>query len=96
MICSPLSKELKSKYNRARLTPRKGDTVEVVRGEYKGIAGEVSSVDLKTLKVYVAGVTSKKADGTDVERPLDPSKIVITELVMEDKKRREVLERSMK
>ena len=94
MVSSPLSRELRSKYNRRRLTPRKGDTIEVVRGEHKGVSGEVSKVDTKGRKVYVSGVTAKKIDGTEVERPIDASNIVIKELFMEDKERRDILERT--
>jgi len=74
MVSSPLSKELKTKYGRNRIAPRKGDTVEVVRGEFKGVSGEVSKVDPRKLKVYVVGVTARKTDGKDVMRSVDPSK----------------------
>jgi len=96
MISSSLSKELRAKYNRRSLTPRKGDTVELTRGQHKGTSAEVSKVNTKKGKVYITGVTIKKADGTEVEKPIDPSNLIIKELYMEDRKRRDILERTMK
>lgn len=93
---STLSKELREKYHRRSLPVRKGDNVQIMRGGLKGTSGEVMRVNLKNYKIYVDGVTLKKADGTDVERALDPSNVMITDLYMEDKERREMLERKIK
>jgi hypothetical protein len=40
-------------------------------------------------------LTIKKADGTEVERAINPSNVVVTALFTEDKKRRRMLERNM-
>ena len=94
MVSCALGKDLKQKYTRNSLPVRKGDLVELMRGSYKGTKGEVVNVDLKKCKVYVQGVTSKKADGTDVERPVHPSNLRIVELNADDKERRDVLART--
>lgn len=93
---SHLSKELREKYNRRSFRVAKGDTVIVMRGTYKGYKGKVERVDLKKLKVYIAGLTLKKKDGSTVHIGIDPSNIMITELNLEDKKRRERLEKNIK
>ena len=93
---SHLSKELREKYNRRSFRVAKGDTVIVMRGTYKGYKGKVERVDLKKLKVYIAGLTLKKKDGSTVPISIDPSNIMIIELNLEDKKRRERLEKSIK
>jgi len=93
---SHLSKELREKYNRRSFRVAKGDTVIVMRGTYKGYKGKVERVDLKKLKVYIAGLTLKKKDGSTVPIGIDPSNIMITELNLEDKKRRERLEKNIK
>lgn len=95
MVAGHLSKELKGKYNRRSLPIRKGDRVKVVRGQYEGIEGEVLRVDLRKYRIYMEGVSVKKTDGTDVERPIDPSNVMITDLFLEDKERREVLEKKL-
>jgi len=93
---SHLSKELREKYNRRSFRVAKGDTVIVMRGTYKGYKGKVERVDLKKLKVYIAGLTLKKKDGSTIPIGIDPSNIMITELNLEDKKRRERLEKNIK
>ncbi|MCD6589820.1 50S ribosomal protein L24 [Candidatus Woesearchaeota archaeon] len=93
---SHLSKELREKYNRRSFRVAKGDTVIVMRGTYKGYKGKVERVDLKKLKVYIAGLTLKKKDGSTVPISIDPSNIMIIELNLEDKKRRERLEKNIK
>ena len=39
----------------------------------------------------VDGVSVKKADGTEVPRPVDPSNVMITDLNLEDKRREQKL-----
>lgn len=95
MLSSPLSKELRQKYKRRRLNVRKGDKVRVMVGDFKGNVGEIIRVNLKNYKLYIDGITIKKADGTDVERAMDPSNVMIIDLFMDDKERTDVLERNM-
>jgi large subunit ribosomal protein L24 len=91
LVSATLSEELRVKYKRRSLPVRKGDTVKIMRGALKGHTGEIMSVDLSKYKVYVNGVTAKKSDGTDVEKPVHPSNVMITGLHEEDKKRRALL-----
>jgi ribosomal protein L24 len=65
-----------------------GDEVKVLRGDSKGKSGKVVVVDHKTRRVVVEGITHKKADGTDVGMPLDPSNLLIVRLNLEDQRRR--------
>ncbi|MFH1125714.1 MAG: 50S ribosomal protein L24 [Candidatus Altiarchaeota archaeon] len=88
-----LSHELKKTYGLNAMQVRKGDTVKVMRGDLSGSSGNVIRVDIKRVKVYVDGLTIKKADGTEVERPFRPSALQITSLVLEDKKRKRIIER---
>ncbi len=92
---APLSKELREKYKRRTVNVRKADIVKVVRGKFKDHAGEVMNVNPTKHGIYVDGVTIKKADGTDVPRAIDPSNVVITQLFLEDKKRRAMLSRKL-
>jgi large subunit ribosomal protein L24 len=96
MLVSTLSKELRTKYKRRSLSVRKGDKVKVMRGEYKGTIGQVMKVSLKEYTIYVDSVKAKKANGTEVPRPLNPSNVMITEIMTEDKERRDLLERKTK
>ena len=86
-VSAHLSEELRKKYGRRSFPVRKGDEVEVMRGEFKGKRGKVSKVDLKKLKVYIEGITRKKVDGTEVQVPFNASNLKIIDLNLEDKER---------
>lgn len=75
---------------------RKGDEVEIMRGEFKGRGGKISRVDLKKIKVYIEGIMRKKVDGSKVQVPIDPSNLRIINLDLSDEKRLKALKRSMK
>ena len=69
----------------------KGDKVKALRGEHTGTEGRVDNVNTKSLKIVIDGVSVKKADGSEVPRPVDPSNVVIIELNLEDKLREQKL-----
>jgi large subunit ribosomal protein L24 len=87
-----LSKELAEKYNRRAIPIRKGDTVRVLRGEFKGVQGKVINVDRKRMRVFIENVTRKKVDGSTVNVPIHVSKVMITQLNLEDEYRKTLLE----
>ena len=84
-------KSLREKYNQRSIRVIKGDTVKVVRGDHVGTVGPVDFVLAKKAKIVVDGVSVKKADGTEVPRPIDPSNVMVTELNLEDKRREQKL-----
>lgn len=88
---APLSDALKEKYTKKTIRVVKGDTVKVVRGDHAGEEGLVDGIDTRNVKVLVHGVTSTKVDGTEVPRPIDASKVEITKLKLDDKRRVEKL-----
>jgi large subunit ribosomal protein L24 len=90
-IAAHLSKELREKYNRRAITVRKGDTVKVMRGSFKGHTEKVSDVDTKAYKIYIEGLTLSKSDGKKVAKPIDPSNVILTKLDLSDKYRRNKL-----
>ena len=91
LLHSMLSPELREKHGRRNVRVVTGDTVKVLRGEHAGTTGVVEGIDVKRFAIQVHGVTVKKADGTEVARPLDPSKVMITKLNLKDPKREERL-----
>lgn len=88
-----LSKELKTKHKKRSLTVVKGDTVKVVRGQFKKKTGKVSKVDYQNYKVYIEGIENIKKDGNKTQVPITPSNLIITNLKLDDKKRIALLER---
>jgi large subunit ribosomal protein L24 len=95
-MASHLSEELLLKYNRRSMTVITGDEVKLVRGDHKGKSGKVIEIDVSVRKVVIEGVTNKKADGTEVPLPVDPSNLVIVKLNLEDKRREAKLDETAK
>ncbi|KAI1903022.1 hypothetical protein AGOR_G00022890 [Albula goreensis] len=96
IMSSPLSKELRQKYNVRSVPIRKDDEVQVVRGHYKGQQiGKVVQVYRKKYVIYIERVQREKANGTTVHVGIHPSKVVITRLKL-DKDRKKILERKAK
>lgn len=95
-LASHLSKELRSQWKRRSLPLRKGDEVKVMRGKFEGTTGKISKIDLKDLKVYIENVKRKKVSGEEVQVPIHPSKLMITNPIMDDPKRKKIIERGRK
>lgn len=97
-MASHLSEELLLKYNRRSVTVIVGDEVQVLRGDadFKGKTHRVVDVDTKKRKLIIDGVTIKKADGTAVQLPVDPSNVKVVKLNLDDKRRVAKLEESSK
>ena len=72
---------------------RSGDTVRVMRGDHKGSEGKVTRIDKKKYRIYVEGLTRQKVDGTQIFVPIHPSKVMVTQLNLDDKWRKKILER---
>ncbi|MBU4374132.1 MAG: 50S ribosomal protein L24 [Euryarchaeota archaeon] len=82
-----LSPKLREEHGMKSIPLRMGDTVKVLRGDHKGKEGKVAGVNLKKMTITVDGVSVTKADGTEVPRPVQPSKVMITKLSIKDEKR---------
>lgn len=87
LLSMNLSKDLRKKYSKRNVEPRKGDTVTIMKGKYKGKKGKISKLKIKRLKVYIEGLQVKKQDGSMVDVPFRASNLQITELNTDDKKR---------
>lgn len=81
-----LAKDLRVKHGMRAVRVRKGDTVKVLRGTYKGKEGVVESVDLGRARITVAKVEITKKQGGVAKYPLRPSNCMITALAS-DKRR---------
>jgi len=88
---APLSTDLRERYSKGTIRVIKGDTVRVTRGDHVGEEGLVDAIDVRNLRLIVHGVSLTKADGTEVPRPVDASKVEITKLKLDDKRRVEKL-----
>jgi large subunit ribosomal protein L24 len=91
-ISSHLAENLLLKYDRRSLPVVKGDTVKVMRGNYRGHEDKISKVNVRDQTVEIEGVTITTAKGTKLAKPIDASTLLITKLNITDKWRRKKLE----
>jgi large subunit ribosomal protein L24 len=89
---SSLSTELREKYKRKTVRPREGDSVKIIRGEFKGIEGKVTKVLPRKGVLTVEGVTREKQKGGTSPVPVHSSSVVVTKVVLDDKTRKNKLE----
>lgn len=92
-LSASLSSELVQEHKVHSMVVRSGDTVAILRGSFRDVEGKVTKVDLRRGYLYIEGVTREKADGTTKLIPIHSSKVVIRRLVLDDKRRKEILER---
>jgi large subunit ribosomal protein L24 len=90
---APLSPQLMKSHKVKAIPVRSGDTVRIMRGDHKGFEGKITRVDRRKYRIYVEGLTREKVDGTAVFVPVHPSKVMITNLNLDDKWRKKILER---
>lgn len=80
MMSSNLSKELRKKYGKRNMTPRKGDTVRVMVGKFRNQKGKISDVNLNKMKILIENLQVQKKDGSKVNIPFEPSNLQIVEI----------------
>ncbi len=92
-IHAHLSKELRQRYGRRNFSVRVGDRVKVMRGQFAGKTDKVTRVDLKNSRIYIEGIELIKKDGNKVFCSVHPSKLMLVELLLDDKRRVDSLKR---
>jgi large subunit ribosomal protein L24 len=92
LLNSPLSEELRKKYGKRSTRVRKGDSVRIVRGEFTGVEGKVTSVNLKHGSIVVEGVFRESVKGEQAPVRIHASKVIINSLNLDDKRRKAHLE----
>lgn len=93
VFVSKLSADLIKEYNVHSMPLRKGDTVMVMRGAFRDVEGKVTRTSRKKVSVYIEGVTKEKSDGSTIFLPVNPSKVMLTKLNLDDKWRKKILAR---
>merc|ERR1712100_488942 len=94
MMSSPLSKELRTKYDCKSVPVRKGDT-DLIKcgskeGGVKGKTGKVVTVYRRRWCIHVEKVVRDKKSGSQVQIPISASNCEITQLKL-DKSRKAIL-----
>lgn len=86
-----LSRELRERFHRRSVPVRKGDTVRVLGGSFKGREERVAKIDHRDYSVTLDNVTLKAADEKMKPLGLKPGRLVITRLNLSDAWRRRSL-----
>jgi large subunit ribosomal protein L24 len=89
---SALSTELREKHGRRSVRPRVGDSVKILRGEFKGVEGKITKVMPADGVINVEGVSREKLKGGTAPVPIHSANVVVTGLTLEDKKRKKKME----
>ena len=89
---SALSKDLQKKYGKKSARIIEGDSVTILRGEFKGVDGKISKISTQKSSVAIEGVKKEKTKGDKFDVYIHTSNLVITSLNSSDKWRMAKLE----
>ncbi|WP_268542606.1 50S ribosomal protein L24 [Candidatus Nitrosotenuis cloacae] len=91
-MCSHLSDELTKKYHKRSIRVTEGDTVKVMRGEFKGVSGKITRVSTEKNGVSIEGIKKEKLKGGNLDVFIHTSNLLVTEITTDDKWRQNKLE----
>lgn len=89
---SALSKDLHKKYGKRSVRVIEGDSITILRGEFKGVDGKVSKISTQKNSVAVEGIKKEKTKGDKFDVYIHTSNLVVTSLNTGDKWRMANLE----
>jgi large subunit ribosomal protein L24 len=89
---SALSKDLQKKYGKKSVRVIEGDSITILRGEFKGVDGKISKISTQKTSVAIEGVKKEKTKGDKFEVYIHTSNLVVTSLNSSDKWRMAKLE----
>ena len=89
---SALSKDLHKKYGKRSVRVIEGDSIRIVRGEYKGVDGKISTISTQKNSVSIEGIKKEKTKGDKFDVYIHTSNLVVTSLNTGDKWRMARLE----
>lgn len=84
MIGAVLEDSLRKQYGRKNIRVVKGDSVRVMRGEYKGVEGKVEKVNTEQAIFHIEGIQREKIRGGQVKVPINSSNVMVISLNLDD------------
>ena len=84
MVGAVLEESLRKQYGRKNIRVIKGDSVRIMRGEYKGVEGKVEKVNTEHATFHVEGIQREKIRGGQVKVPIHSSNVMVTSLNLDD------------
>lgn len=96
MVGAVLEDSLRKQYGRKSIRVVKGDSVRVMRGEYKGVEGKVEKVNTEHATFHIEGVQREKIRGGQVKVPIHSSNVMVISLNLDDSYRSSKLQGATK
>jgi large subunit ribosomal protein L24 len=84
MLGAVLEDSLRNQYGRKNMRVVKGDSVRVMRGEYKGVEGKVEKVNTERATFHIEGIQREKIRGGQVKVPIHSSNVMVISLNLDD------------
>ena len=91
MVGATLADNLRQQYRKRSVRVIKGDSVRVMRGEYRGVEGKVEKVNTENGTLQIEGVQHEKVRGGQVKVPIHASNVMVSSLKTDDKYRSAML-----
>ena len=82
---SALSKDLQKKYGKRSVRVNEGDSVKIVRGEFKGVDGKIAKVSPQKSSVTIDGIKKEKTKGDKFDVYIHTSNLLVTSLNSENR-----------
>ena len=96
MVGAVLEDTLRELYKRKNIRVVKGDSVRVMRGEYKGVEGKVEKVNTDHATFHIEGIQREKIRGGQVKVPIPSSNVMVISLNLDDNYRSRKLQGATK
>jgi large subunit ribosomal protein L24 len=96
MVGAVLEDSLRKQYGRKNIRVIKGDSVRVMRGEYKGVEGKVEKVNMEHATFHIEGIQREKIRGGQVKVPIHSSNVMVISLNLDDNYRSQKLQGATK
>lgn len=93
MVGAMLEDSLRKQYRTKNVRVVKGDSVRVMRGEYKGVEGKVDKVNTEHATFHIEGIQREKIRGGQVKVPIHSSNVMVIGLNLDDDHRSRKLQR---
>jgi large subunit ribosomal protein L24 len=84
MVGAVLEDSLRKQYGRKNIRVIKGDSVRVMRGEYKGVEGKVEKLNTEQATFHIEGIQREKIRGGQVKVPIHSSNVMVISLNLDD------------
>src|ERR671911_2713393 len=84
MVGAVLEDSLRKQYGRKNIRVIKGDSVRVMRGEYKGVEGKVEKLNTEHATFHIEGIQREKIRGGQVKVPIHSSNVMVISLNLDD------------